>query len=84
MDKKGYLEMTPEQKAEENFRTAEDRKPAAMPGYKQEDVEKLIIYILNWWEEHRCDTTGEYGELSVYDDEPSFVTKAKTMKKRCL
>jgi hypothetical protein len=48
--------------------------------YTPEDVKKLVAYILDWWDEHQYDTTGEYGEYNVYDNEPSFVVKAKLMR----
>jgi len=34
------------------------------------------------WEEHQHDTTGDYGEYNVYDNELSFVVKAKAMKEK--
>lgn len=41
----------------------------------------LCDSVLEWWEEHRHDATGDYGEYNVYDEEPEFVTKAKNQKK---
>lgn len=56
--------------------------PAHAVGYTPGDVEKLVVYILEWWKEHEYDTTGDYGEHNVFDSEPSFVTKAKSMKEK--
>jgi hypothetical protein len=39
----------------------------------------LCETIKVWWEEHRFDTAGDYGEWNVYDSEPSFVEEAKAV-----
>lgn len=39
--------------------------------------EELKASILEWWEEHEYDTQGDFGEFSVYDEEPHFVRLAK-------
>lgn len=33
--------------------------------------------IKTWWEQHKFDVTGPYGDYNVYDTEPEFVTLAK-------
>lgn len=38
---------------------------------------ELAQSIKDWWEAHKYDTTGDYGEWNVYDEEPDFVSKAK-------
>lgn len=51
----------------------------------KEITDDLVDDILNWWEEHQWDCNasdnGDYIEdYNVYDDEPSFVKKAKLIK----
>ena len=43
------------------------------------DCPKLVDTVLSWWEEHKHDTTGYRGEYNVYDNEPEFVTIAKSI-----
>lgn len=47
----------------------------------ENEVNKLIDTVLNWWKEHEydCCSNGEE-EFNVYDDEPEFVTLAKKIK----
>ena len=40
----------------------------------------LIDLILDWWDEHKYDTTGECGEYNVYDEPPDFVVRAMELK----
>ncbi len=46
-------------------------------------VESQAVILANavkaWWEEHKYDTTGEYGDRNVFDVEPDFVRVAKTV-----
>lgn len=44
------------------------------------DLEELVKAILDWWEEHQYDTTGDYGDFNMYNEEPEFVRKAKQIK----
>lgn len=43
----------------------------------QERLVSLAECIKTWWEDHKFDTCGDYGDYNVYDDEPKFVTLAK-------
>jgi len=43
----------------------------------QERLVSLAECIKTWWEDHKYDACGDYGEHNVYDDEPKFVTLAK-------
>ena len=45
-----------------------------------DDLKKLIEYIMEWWKEVEYDTCGLYGEYNVYDEKPSFVEYAKYLK----
>lgn len=44
-----------------------------------EDLKKIVLSILDWWDLHEFDTTGEYGEYNVYDVDPEFVTIAQKL-----
>ena len=41
---------------------------------------ELVDLVLEWWEEHQYDTTGEYGDYNVFDDAPLFVKKAQEIR----
>jgi len=47
------------------------------PENNNETLVRLAESIKTWWEDHRTDTCGDYGEYNVYSDEPVFVTIAK-------
>ncbi|KKN62119.1 hypothetical protein LCGC14_0514950 [marine sediment metagenome] len=40
---------------------------------------ELINAVLDWWEKHQYDCTGEYDEYNVYDEEPEMVKIAKKL-----
>lgn len=44
---------------------------------KRDKAQELAESVLAWWDEHKNDTIGEYGEWNVYSDEPAFVKQAK-------
>lgn len=41
---------------------------------------QLVDSILQWWNEHEYDVTGEHGDYNLYSEEPSFVVLAKKLK----
>ena len=41
---------------------------------------QLVDEVIDWWEEHEYNTTGDYGEINVFDDTPQFVRTAKEIK----
>mgnify|MGYP000866683745 CR=1 FL=1 len=41
-----------------------------------EELKFLVLSILDWWDLHEFDVTGEYGEYNVYDVNPPFVNNA--------
>lgn len=43
------------------------------------DVLHLSERVVSWWNEHKHDTCGDYGERNVFDDEPEFVALAKAV-----
>jgi hypothetical protein len=45
-------------------------------------MDELIKAVLEWWDEHQCDTTGYRDEWNVYDDEPEFVKIAMKLKEK--
>ena len=47
-----------------------------------EEVKLLVLSILEWWNLHEFDTTGEYGEYNVYDIDPEFVLIAKRLAEK--
>ena len=40
-------------------------------------MDDLIRAVLEWWNEHKCDSCGDYGEFNVYDDEPEYPMEFK-------
>ena len=46
------------------------------------ETRDLIGAVLEWWEEHECDTTGPYGEYNVYDETPQFVRIAERLREK--
>lgn len=61
-----------------------------LPGWAATDLAKgraaldasacaLAESVKKWWEAHRYDTTGPRGDRNVFDSEPEFVTKAKSI-----
>ena len=42
-----------------------------------DQARELARSVMSWWEDHKYDTTGDYGEWNVYNAEPEFVKKAK-------
>lgn len=38
---------------------------------------ELAESVKVWWETHKYDVEGDYGEYNVYNSEPDFVIKAK-------
>ena len=40
-------------------------------------LRKLAEAVLAWWDEHRYDVEGDYGEHNVYWEDPEFVTLAE-------
>lgn len=52
-----------------------------MADITREDVIKLINYVLDWWKKAQYDVRVSHGEeYNVYDNEPSFVVKAKLLR----
>ena len=47
-----------------------------------EEVKLLVLSILEWWDLHEFDTTGEYDEYNVYDIDPEFVLIAKRLAEK--
>lgn len=47
-----------------------------------EETKLLVLSILEWWDLHEFDTTGEYGEYNVYDVDPEFVLIAKRLAEK--
>lgn len=47
-----------------------------------EESKLLVLSILEWWDLHEFDTTGEYGEYNVYDVDPEFVLIAKGLAEK--
>ena len=43
------------------------------------DALHLSERVISWWNKHKHDTCGDYGESNVFDDEPEFVTLAKSV-----
>jgi hypothetical protein len=52
--------------------------PQANNDYQKQLI-SLAENIKTWWEDHKYDTCGEYGDCNVYNDEPKFVTLAKNV-----
>ena len=44
---------------------------------QRDKARELAESALAWWDDHKTDTTGEFGEWNVYSSEPEFVKKAK-------
>lgn len=47
-----------------------------------EELKLLVLSILEWWDLHEFDTTGEYGEYNVYDVDPEFVKIAQRLAEK--
>jgi hypothetical protein len=50
-----------------------------------DNISKLIVLVMEWWEEHQYDIQGDDGDYNVYDEPPdcvkfaiSLITKERT------
>ena len=48
------------------------------------ELKSLVKLVLEWWEEHQydCRYHGDGEEYNIYDEEPAFVTLAKTIREK--
>lgn len=43
-------------------------------------TDELVDAVLEWWNAHRYDTEGPYGEYNVYNETPTFVEIAEKIR----
>jgi hypothetical protein len=63
-----------------NVEKCEHKKLIENKNINTNEANKLVDSVLEWWEVHQYDTTGEYGDYNVYDEAPEFVKLAKQLR----